>query len=331
MAMTISFKDVYQGEIFQKTCCIDQENALMERMAQYMQQQGYTGHHPLHKIWTRGSRQIIQCLVDDFFTCGDSSQSTAALFAADTTVITDNWCWAEVPYEIVRLPDSFFGTFAYEPSIRDWQPTHRFGFCVNRIDPLRIRLLCEIADIDQDLVNVNCLLHDHRNVGPDQLRENFLKYREEVDHARFDYWANIMPVRNHNLTLEQVHASVQVNIVVETYAGPDIVALSEKTWRAVQTPAPWMIYAGRGSVKFLRNLGFDVLDDVVDHSYDQETDWNAKIAKFGQCAQRTAQSVIQKSRVEAAAQHNQQLLATMKRQWPHDLAQWWLHYQEVTA
>jgi len=329
--MTISFKDVYQGEIFQKTQCIEQENNLMDRMAQYMQQRGYTGHHPLHKIWTRGSRQIIQCLVDDFFTCGDTTLPVAKMFDHNTTVVTDNWLTVDVPYPVLRLPNSFFGIYAYEPRQQSWQPTRRFGFCVNRIDPLRISVLCEMIDPDQDLVNFNCLDHTHHAELPDQLRDNFARYQDHVRHDRFDYWANLMPVRNHELTVEQVHVQSRLNVVMETYAGRDVVALSEKTWRALQTPAPFVVYAGQGSVQFLRDLGFDLQDDEVDHSYDTEVDYHSKIRKFAECAQRTVRHAPNFDRAQQAAKHNQQLLLNLRQQWPQDLEQWWPRYQEVTA
>ena len=33
------------------------------------------------------------------------------------------------------------------------------------------------------------------------------------------------------------------------------------------------MHASAGSIEYLRSLGFDVYDDVIDHSYDNETDY----------------------------------------------------------
>lgn len=326
--MINEFSQIYQGEIFQKTRCIEVENQLMSRLAARMPGLGYTSHHHMDKIWRRWDRTVIHCLVDDFFTCGDHSQSTAQLFTSNTTVVTDNWVHVPVDYNVMRLPNSFFGIYAYQPEHAEWQPQHRFGFCVNRVDALRVKLLCELIDLDQDLVNFNCMSHGVDNHDPAQRRANFDNLRDHVRHDRFEEFVELVPIKNHDLTLEQVHVKTKLNVVLETYAGRDIVALSEKTFRALQTPAPFVLYAGRGAVAWLESLGFDLQSDQVDHSYDAETDYDAKIKKFCDAAKHTADRPINAARAHQAAKHNQTLLYQFHQQWPHDLAQWWPQFSE---
>lgn len=314
---------IYQGEIFQKSNCINLENSVMDQMANQMRLQGWQSHDRMHKIWRRNHQTMIHCTVDDFFTCGDTAQPTAHLFDSDTTVVTDNWVNCEVDYEIMSLPASFFGIYAYCPELQDWNPQARFGFCVNRIDPLRIELLCEIIDVDQDLVNFNCYDHNHANTNTDDLKANFSRYQSDVTSDRFDYYANVMPLKNHSFTVEQVQVNAKVNLVLETYAGNNTVALSEKTFRALQTPAPWLLFAGRGAVQRLQEFGFDVLSDQVDHDYDNEQNYAIKIKKFKHCAMNTAERSFDSQRLQKAALHNQNLLANLRTQWPTDWAQWW--------
>lgn len=47
---------------------------------------------------------------------------------------------------------------------------------------------------------------------------------------------------------------------------------SEKTFRAISNGHPFIILGGAGSLRFLKNLGFDTFDDVFDNSYDSITD-----------------------------------------------------------
>jgi hypothetical protein len=104
------------------------------------------------------------------------------------------------------------------------------------------------------------------------------------------------------------------------------VALSEKTFRALQTPAPWLLYAGRGAVQQLQDFGFDVLSDQVDHGYDSEQDYANKIKKFQECAVNTAERTFDTERLIKAAEHNQNLLFNLRTQWPTDWAQWWTKF-----
>ncbi len=328
MAMLHSFHSIYQGEIFQKSNCINLENSIMDQMASRMRQNGWQSHHHMHKIWRRNEQTMIHCPVDDFFTCGNTVQSTAQLFDSNTVVITDNWINCDVDYEIMSLPRSFFGIYAYEPDIAQWHPQKRFGFCVNRIDPLRIDLLCEIIDVDQDLVNFNCYDHNHANATIKDLKNNFARYQQDVGSTRFAQFAKTMPLKNHDWSVEQVHASVKLNLILETYAGNNIVALSEKTFRALQTPAPWLLFAGRHAVQKLEQFGFDVLSDQVNHSYDSQQDYSEKIRVFGACALDTVARSIDHQRCVQAAQHNQKLLQQLRQQWPAEWQQWWHQFCE---
>jgi hypothetical protein len=53
-----------------------------------------------------------------------------------------------------------------------------------------------------------------------------------TDHADLSTWYEQilphMPLRNHNVTVEQAHTSAYLNLVIETYAGDASIAFSEK-------------------------------------------------------------------------------------------------------
>lgn len=62
-----------------------------------------------------------------------------------------------------------------------------------------------------------------------------------------------------------------INIVTETSFSDisDInVFITEKTWKAIYYYQPFIILGDKGIINTLRNMGFDVFDDLLNHDYD---------------------------------------------------------------
>jgi hypothetical protein len=78
----------------------------------------------------------------------------------------------------------------------------------------------------------------------------------------------------------------------------------------------------------LRELGFDIMDDLVDHSYDRLLETQHKIPNFVLSAKNTISKLKTqdwtqtKSRCQAAAFHNQTLLAEFSRIWRENQSAW---------
>jgi hypothetical protein len=54
--------------------------------------------------------------------------------------------------------------------------------------------------------------------------------------------------------------------------------ISEKTWKPIFSGQLFLILGPVGIINYLRAIGVDVFDDVIDHSYDQESDLQTKIS-----------------------------------------------------
>jgi hypothetical protein len=138
----------------------------------------------------------------------------------------------------------------------------------------------------------------------------------------------MMPVKNYDIGHDQTYISSWLNITVETYSSDNVISMSEKIFRCLVTPVPWIAYSGRYTIARLRALGFDVLDDIVDHSYDRVFEAQHKIPMFVGAAVATIKLLKQydytvlSQRCGAAAVHNQQQLAKMKSAWPADFDAW---------
>lgn len=354
--MTDAYHHIYNGEIHQKSRCIWHENTLMDFFRSSLLMRGYQSQDSSNKVWTRGENRVVICLVDDYTTCsGEKNPYVPAIWDSNTLVITDNKVTCPTHYRVETLPASFFGIYAYEPEYRLWQPDRRFNFAINRIDTRRVALMLEYRkwlpwqpDREvMDYVNFNCWSWHGDNSSVKGLQQNFENEYHDLDQSVKDVHEITkdtdipeMPYRNHDLDLESSMHQAWINMVAETYSGEAVVALSEKTFRALVTPAPWQVYSGRYTVAYLEQLGFDCMSDMVDHGYDHITELRTmapgdKLVEWWwtgnqnyQCLQSTELEQT-RSRGVQAAHHNRSLLAKLRGQWAQDFSAWWLTVSDM--
>ena len=63
-----------------------------------------------------------------------------------------------------------------------------------------------------------------------------------------------------------------IHFVSETFFDGSGLFFSEKTFKPILYFQPWVMIGQHHSVKALREMGYDVFDDQIDHSYDEEKD-----------------------------------------------------------
>tara|TARA_R110000851_G_scaffold83052_2_gene181605 strand:+ start:13005 stop:14174 length:1170 start_codon:yes stop_codon:yes gene_type:complete len=68
------------------------------------------------------------------------------------------------------------------------------------------------------------------------------------------------------------HLDSYFEIIVETNFYSETIFHSEKTFKAIAWVQPFVLCAEHHSVQTLRNFGYDVFDDFIDHSYDNIKD-----------------------------------------------------------
>ena len=324
---------MHSNEIWQASQCLEHEESAVDVIHTRLNELGYQttkviSHTRSH--WQCGHRRVVVSLVDDAWDCAqDRSQDTPYLFDADTTVITDNWINTPTVYTVARVPDSFYGIYSYQPADQTWQPDRDYTFAVNRIDFKRMRILSNLHQrlkFDSGYVNFNCV--QGRNTDPQHNFHALLEHASAEEMMRFQQLATMMPVKNYSINHDQTYTHSWLNIAVETYSSDNVVALSEKIFRCLVTPVPWIAYSGRYTIARLRALGFDVLDDIVDHRYDRLIEAHHKISAFMDTACVTIDLLKQhdwttlSQRCQTAAAQNQQRLAWMKSAWTTDFAQW---------
>lgn len=68
-----------------------------------------------------------------------------------------------------------------------------------------------------------------------------------------------------------------VNLVTETTVKSVTPMLSEKTFKPIVAGQLFVLIASPGAIEFLRNIGIDTFDDIIDHSYDHIQDIRTRI------------------------------------------------------
>lgn len=80
---------------------------------------------------------------------------------------------------------------------------------------------------------------------------------------------------DHSITIDEFYTNAYGNIVLESQFdvdGSGGAFLTEKTFKPIKHGQFFFIAGGPGSLQALRELGYRVFDNVLDNSYDQETD-----------------------------------------------------------
>jgi hypothetical protein len=271
------------------------------------------------KIWISEprERQSVKTLVDHVQACGytptvqDSNQNFGFpyVFAKDgkalacrlvdivadaDLMVTDNHPLIPIQGKLISALPEFWGQWRFEPEYIDRTAT----------------------------IGYNCFMARER--GDRDRVFNILKQRNIIDKGLVSYLAQGYDKVNSHGTLEQCIIDTNISLILETYIRDDTVVFSEKIFRALQMPRPWLLYCSTRSIELLKTHGFDVLDDYVDSSYDTiEIAWNRLDAIIEQLETFITRQYTPSDykRFVEAAKHNRRLLDQYKTGWPLKLAE----------
>jgi len=234
----------------------------------------------------------------------------------DKTIITDNYFLDGRTAEYV-FPE-FWHIYLCEP-LKNVAPNHRLNCLMNRLSGERMMLLFKLHErnlISDNIVSFNCLYHT-RDPDITQRKQFFKQVYHETGWTQYNKTFNELKERvpfiiDHDP--DSAALASEVTLVVESYVSDSTVAFSEKIFRALQTPRPWLLFCSPGSVKLLRDLGFDVLDDLIDHDYDAIVDQESRLDTLLDSLDKTAYN---QHRCEMAVEHNQARLQELSTLWTH--------------
>jgi hypothetical protein len=219
-------------------------------------------------------------------------------------VVSDNIPLKEIAGEFVPLYPEYWHIYQYQPEFVAQGPTHGISCFMNRVSADRsqmFKLLKNHDLLNTSWVSFNCLRPGNSAPAPEDIAE----YGESFN--------------NLTCSLEQCIVDSRIQIVLETYISDTHIAFSEKIFRTLQLPRPWVLYCSPRSVEHLRSFGFDVLDDLVDHGYDAViTHYDRLQMLFDQALKFVDRTYTGQdlARFDQAAEHNRQLLTKLGHAWP---------------
>lgn len=241
-------------------------------------------------------------------------------------VVTDNQFLHKPSCNVIDLAPFFWGIYHCAAILNTTeQPSKLFNCMINRISGERQRMLYQLYShglLDQGHVSYNCLYHAP-DPGIDQRKINFDTVRADCDLIGFDDAHHDLKSRVPlllNMTPDDAAMDSKITLVMETYVSNWVIAISEKIFRVLQTPRPWLVYCTPGTVRMLREHGFDVLDDYVDHHrYDSiENHWQRMDTIVDMI--KNFNAILNHARLAQAAAHNRALLASFKEKLPAHIA-----------
>jgi hypothetical protein len=229
------------------------------------------------------------------------------------------------------VPDDFYGVYYYDKELSAHSEIFRQYNCfINRIDVLRQKFFYQLYA--NDLLELGYVSFRMKR-SPDVYYPGVTD-KDAFDYFHAQYWSafdwikpeldKIVPYVNFDTDQDLFDLTLQSKFSIVIEAHPertDAKVMSEKIFRAIQTPRPWLLFASTGCVNKLRRLGFDVFDDLVDHSYDEldtAVNANSNIDIIVQEAKRlmhlkTTPAVIQ--RFEDGYKHNRTILKSWHQNW----------------
>ena len=197
---------------------------------------------------------------------------------------------------------------------------------MNRISGDRSLVFYELIRrkiLEQGLVSFNCW---RPGQSTDQSLKNYNQefidtdlYRYQTEHDR---GSKLIPYHGLDCYQNNIELAIldsRVSLILETFTSDTHIVFSEKIFRCLQLPRPWVLYCSPQSVHWLRHYGFDVLDDYVDHSYDNITQHFDRLLSIVDQVETFVHKEYAEQdyqRFSQAALHNQNLLKQFKQEWP---------------
>jgi hypothetical protein len=218
--------------------------------------------------------------------------------------------------------------FDYPPNTISIQKD--FNCFINRFDIFRqswIYQLIRRGLFDQGFISFNGDMDANRipsveynGLSPQEAFELSFQQFNSIFVEEHEFIKNQIPYKNFEDTgdLTSVILASKFSIVLETsFHDNRTITYSEKIFRCLQLPRSWVLFSTQYAVENLRQLGFDVLDEIVDHSYDTIADpVKRQIAILDECEKLVAINVPDiLSRCQQAVEHNKSVLKSMNDVW----------------
>ncbi len=142
------------------------------------------------------------------------------------------------------------------------------------------RILTYLSLINKSYFKEMVFTFGNRQYCQDNLNEIVLTEEEKQEFDSLNHNIKFLDNELTDIDLSVNHPAYQetyVNLVTETTIKHSTPMLSEKTFKPIITGQLFILIASPGAVQFLRDLGIDTFDDIIDHHYDTVVDPRTRI------------------------------------------------------
>lgn len=177
------------------------------------------------------------------------------------------------------------------------------GTCLARFNPTRVRLVYEL---DKHFINDSFVIFQSK-IQSLPLIQCFQEiYAKEFSHIESRQFDKDIEITNPFGTVgwsqslrayKNIWSKFQIEIVSETDAFSDW-WFTEKTARCLATGKPFLLLAGKGSLAYLRKMGFETYNSIIDESYDLAKTPTDRINKIVECLVTLYQSADKDQRIQ---------------------------------
>jgi hypothetical protein len=316
---------IYQSEVLEKNI-VSQVHQLIESTGFVADLAKPGQNYGIPNRYHRNNQQLAYRFVDSLF----FGNPEVWHWNSNDIILTDNVSLTSVDCQQLSVLPEFWHIFYNNPEYIDRAPTSGYNCFMNRVSGDRSQIFYELIRrkiLNLGLVSFNCW---QPGDGRYDTTHNYTQdnYNWQYEQAEmFDYAVehqlgqSLIPYCsvNEDQGLVQCIVDSNISLISETYTSDSHIVFSEKLFRALQLPRPWLLYCSPGSIALLKNHGFDVLDDMVDIAYDKIGEHGARLLNILDQLETFVgreYSAANYQRFQQAAQHNQQLLLKFGQEWP---------------
>ena len=227
---------------------------------------------------------------------------------SDDIIITD--CKYD---DTINIWPEFFGFFHCDFEYENRSPAKKINYLTQRVENSRLKILYSLYDrglIDQ--CNIS-LIGLQNNDSPAKLEE----YHEDC--SAQDFFKDQMPYRNWSGSLEQSIVDCEMTLVHESFYSDPMKVLSEKTFRVLQLPRPFVIFGAPRIIEWLQEMGFEIGRRFVDHGYDTIEDHDQRREAVLSAALNFKWDDALLKEYEIIALKNKELLKKFRKEFPDKL------------
>ena len=257
------------------------------------------------------------CTIEINFTHGIKTNTKRDYYVTDAVISSSDW-------KTIGLAPEVFGVYHNKFEYVNSKPTKLFNCFINRGCIFRQSWMYQF--VRRDLLehgHVSYWCEDRSGKSTPASYFEQLLVGNEIFQSEHEQLQGKIPYKSFESSLEHAILDSQRTVILETFFdNPVANVFTEKIWRSIQLPRPWLLLNSTGAVARLRDWGFDVFDDYVDHSYDQEPqNFKRQTMILDQLLTPIDYTDSVLEDFERRAQHNQQLLQELQSAWPNKFEQ----------